>query len=345
MRYTPSIQYRPQPKRRRTFFWSTLSILITLALLLTLMAGSTFFSAYRLTHRAVLPAERISAHILPNYQNVSFRAFDDSFILRGWFVPSQSEPARGNLILVHAYGQNRLPFGSQSASLLEEISKAGFNIFLYDQRSSGESNGPQHGFGYSEWEDLLAAMESCYQQSGSSKFILMGMGTGATSILKAYQEIPSEQIKREDLRKGTEIQKRFVEYDYRQEDIKALILDAVTDHGDDQIKAQLRLQQFPLRLLLERTLPTAVRLSAGLVPNVSNTDLLSQIERPCLLIKPQKTAPLSSENLDRPANVRQNRFPSLTKIFEADNQHLFDSYWDDNQRYIQEVLSFLERWF
>lgn len=85
------------------------------------------------------------------YEDVSFRTADN-LTLRGWFVPSQKTPAK-TIILLHGYPTDKgniLP----SLAFLNRM----YNLFLFDFRYLGESEGSYTTAGAKEVEDLRAAI-------------------------------------------------------------------------------------------------------------------------------------------------------------------------------------------
>jgi len=85
------------------------------------------------------------------YEEVSFRTAD-ALTLRGWHIPSRKTTER-TLILLHGYPADKgniLP----SLSFLHED----FNLFLFDFRYLGKSEGSYSTAGAKEVEDLLAAI-------------------------------------------------------------------------------------------------------------------------------------------------------------------------------------------
>ena len=85
------------------------------------------------------------------YEDVEFES-SDGLKLKGWFIPSNKS---GNTIIVmHGYPTNKadvLPF---SMFLLKR-----FNVFLFDFRSFGESEGSYTTAGYKEVNDLDGAIK------------------------------------------------------------------------------------------------------------------------------------------------------------------------------------------
>ena len=335
------IDNRP-PRRGRPM--GLIVLVLVLAALLLLVAGVSFFAANHLMRAQAPPAERMSAQILSDYRNVSFRSFDESFMLKGWYIPA-TERARANVVVVHGYGQNRLPYGVETGRLYEKLSGEGFNVLAFDLRHSGESGGPHQSFGYAEWEDVAVALEACRQYSGMRDYILLGLGSGATAALQAWEQIPEAEVDREKLARGSASEQRLAGFDYTREDIRGMILDSPARYGDDYVEAAL-LDWDPIGAsLLTYTVPFAVRLSSGLSANAFNVGTLTRFVAPVLLIHPGATAQLPATALDPPRDERERLLPELTRIFEADQHAPLEAYAADPQAYINAIVSFLENWW
>ena len=63
---------------------------------------------------------------------------------------------------------------------------------MFDQRNSGTSGGDICTYGYLEWQDVLGAIAIVRQISVTTDVILFGIGTGCTSSLMAYANLPPE---------------------------------------------------------------------------------------------------------------------------------------------------------
>lgn len=88
---------------------------------------------------------------------VAFQA-TDGFMLEGWTIVSN--PTQPWIILCHGLGTNR-------ANVLEiaaRLAKQGFNLFLFDFRGHGGSDGRTTSFGWQEQRDLEGALAFLGQQ-------------------------------------------------------------------------------------------------------------------------------------------------------------------------------------
>lgn len=86
-----------------------------------------------------------------NFQNIEFKT-QDGLKLKGWLIiDDETNPT---IIICHGFGTNR----SDVLVLADFIYRAGYNIFLFDFRGHGASQGWYTSFGYLEQEDLKDAL-------------------------------------------------------------------------------------------------------------------------------------------------------------------------------------------
>ena len=106
------------------------------------------------------------------YENVTFET-SDGLKLKGWFLPSNKN--NNTIIVMHGYPTNKadvLPF---SMFLLKK-----FNVFLFDFRSFGESQGTYTTTGYKEVKDLDAAVEYLKSREDVKNIGALGFSLGAS---------------------------------------------------------------------------------------------------------------------------------------------------------------------
>ena len=106
------------------------------------------------------------------YENVTFKT-SDGLKLKGWFIPSNK--SNDTIIVMHGYPTNKadvLPF---SMFLLKK-----FNVFLFDFRSFGESEGSYTTAGYKEVNDLDAAVSYLKSRKDTDNIGALGFSLGAS---------------------------------------------------------------------------------------------------------------------------------------------------------------------
>jgi fermentation-respiration switch protein FrsA (DUF1100 family) len=117
------------------------------------------------------------------YEDVAFNSDEDEIPLSGWFIPAaRSDKA---VIVCHGIGANKANFSGVSPFL----HKAGLNVFLFDFRGHGDSDGHTITYGYEEARDVAGAVR--YLQARGIKHIgLYGFSMGGSAVLHSLQRVP-----------------------------------------------------------------------------------------------------------------------------------------------------------
>jgi len=114
-------------------------------------------------------------------ENVTVETFD-GFKLNCWFV-RQKKKARGTIIYLHGVGDCKIAGVAFAQSLYDR----GFNIFLYDSRQHGESEGYYCTYGFYEKHDVSAVIS--YLQSRTDmkigKIGIFGTSMGGAVAIQA----------------------------------------------------------------------------------------------------------------------------------------------------------------
>lgn len=119
-----------------------------------------------------------------DYEEVTFETGND-LKLKGWYIPGTNDTKC--VILAPGKGENRWDVLNYAPFLVE----AGFNVLLFDPRSTGRSGGDRYGFGYFESQDLQYAVTFLMNEKGISDFGILGRSAGATAGLLAGLEDPN----------------------------------------------------------------------------------------------------------------------------------------------------------
>jgi fermentation-respiration switch protein FrsA (DUF1100 family) len=112
------------------------------------------------------------------YEKVQFASADGTK-LDGWFVPAKP-PVHGTVIQFHGNGQN---ISAYYHSLMW-LPQGGFNLFLFDYRGYGDSEGSPHREGV--YQDGVAAMRYLKSRADidQSKIIVLGQSLGGALALR-----------------------------------------------------------------------------------------------------------------------------------------------------------------
>ena len=218
------------------------------------------------------------------------------------------------IVLVHWHESNHTAMYPIAQMFLEE----GWNVVLYDQRSHGKNTAKTVTFGYLESHDLEEVIDFVKNKSDDEILGVLGQSMGASTI--AYYL-------------GKEVAK---------ENLSFAVIDCPYSGMYDEVSWEISQAKIPL--------PAKVLTSLGsrfcdLIYgySFSDVDMVEQIKNdsiPTLIMhsKTDKKCPYyMSENLF-------NAIPHDKKmlITYEDSDHLF-SFWDEQERYIEEVLSFINK--
>lgn len=117
-----------------------------------------------------------------NYSSIRITT-SDSLQLEGWYVPASDSPAH-TILLIHELNQSKLQYFDQ----LKQLHDRGLNIFIYDQRAHGSSEGNEFSIGKSAVNDIIECLHQLSQIRGTNMIILQGVGLGANLAMQAAIE-------------------------------------------------------------------------------------------------------------------------------------------------------------
>ena len=122
------------------------------------------------------------------FQAVNFAA-RDGVKLVGWFIPCDS--SHRTIVVVHGIGSNR----GDMLGLVPFLHRAGFNLFLFDLRGHGESEGHTTTFGVNEARDVEAAVQWASRAPGGNSLGVLAYSMGGSSVLHAVGENGLPQVR------------------------------------------------------------------------------------------------------------------------------------------------------
>ena len=292
--------------------------ILTVIILLLLIALSvviiSVYNGWELLHPAKNEIEAFSSNIVPEYRDISFIGADKSILLKGWFFQIKSSDK--TVILAHSYGKNRLEFGEKSTNMIKSFLDKGYNVFTFDFRNSGQSNGKYTTLGYYEKDDLIAAVEYVRQQ-GSKHIILMGFSTGAAAGILAAEE----------------------------ERVEAVIADSPYANLEDYLKSSLNkwvgLPAFPFN----KTILYSMEIMSGM--DAGNADPAKSLKNlsPCrlLLIHGKGDGIIPVENSRKLHSAYSEIAPDSSEIWETDDAGNATGYLKYPEEYMNKVFTFLDK--
>ena len=153
-------------------------LLVPLGLVLAVGLGLSFY----MTRRQPLTEIHSPAEYGLAFEEVDFKA-SDGLSLRGWWVPAPgSERA---VVILHGHGGS-MDWDIHRAPALHAV---GFNVFLFDFRAHGRSDGRRATFGYLERLDVQGAVEFL-KSRGMKRIGLLGFSYGGIASMLAAPVCP-----------------------------------------------------------------------------------------------------------------------------------------------------------
>ncbi len=234
------------------------NVLIVLTFLTILVIAVSSYAFYI----SVCPRRFISGINPSNfglkYEEVNFRT-RDGLTLKAWFIPCEGK--KTTIIVCHGYPFDKGNILPSSLFLHKE-----YNLFLFDFRAMGESEGRYTTVGYHEKKDLLAAVD--YLKSrGIERMGALGFSLGGAVIIMADSP-----------------------------DIKAIVSDSSYATLDLMIHSLFRHYHF-LRYPFVFTVKSLSRLVLKFnTSSVSPVDTIKEVETPILLIHGERDSQIPVKN-------------------------------------------------
>ncbi|MBN1891697.1 MAG: hypothetical protein JW780_02870 [Clostridiales bacterium] len=278
----------------------------------------------------------IPSNILPPYSPTSFKSFDKQTNLSGWFFKTQDP--KSTVIIVHGTGSNRMPFSVETVDLVQDFLESGFNVFLFDQRNSGESEGITTGYGYMEWKDVIGAIDHVRKISVTTNVILYGIGSGCSSSLIAMSKLP--QSGEPDKEISNDIRNLPFDGSY----ISGFILDSPAKMSDDYIRPIAK-NEFAFGFITQYSIPYAIRISAGESVNLNLASEIARTSVPVCILYGDRDLYIKTSHIDQIVSERQRLHPSTTTVGKFVGAGYIESYNNDPEGYRQTISEFLNSHF
>ena len=291
-----SIKYYRPPTNISVAVRRAVAVAVFIAILIISAGILSFASANTLMRQKPEQLASISSNVMPPFQVISFQSLDEQTNLSGWMFPAKGDPI-STVVMVHDSGRNRLQFGIDMPALYEFFVDAHYNVLSFDLRHAGKSEGQLSAFGYAEWEDVLAAINYARQFTTTKDVLLYGFGSGVTTALFAWSRLPEnisadnpaadinsnakpvESVKRSVIEQA--LDKRIAALGFDRSYIRGVLLDTPCVSPDSYIKANYQHGGLLGRVLLQFTVPYAVRLSASSTSQRSLVTILTPGSTPC----------------------------------------------------------------
>ncbi|MBR4556221.1 MAG: hypothetical protein IKO15_01965 [Clostridiales bacterium] len=325
-------------RRKNPFIMRLALVLSIVALVIISFIALTVVSSNRLMNISKYEVSNVPSNILPSYTTTSFQSADGQTTLQGWFFKTKNPIS--TIIVVHDAGSNRLPFGVEMIDMMEVWLDNGYNVFLFDQRNSGTSGGDICTYGYLEWQDVLGAIANVRQISVTTNVILYGIGTGCTSSLLAYHNLPPEGANEMTLSSySNEIRNLGFDKSY----VIGMILDSPAKESDDYIRPEVVQSEF-LGFITQYSVPYAIRVSSG-AENVSLAAEIARLPIPVLILYGGHDTFIGADKIDQIITERNRLNSSITKSVMVSGAGYLEEYTINKNLYIDTVTGFLTSFY
>lgn len=313
--------------------------LSTIAVILVFMIVLTVLSSNNLMNIESTQVSNVPSNILPSYSTCSFESFDKQTTLSGWFF--KCEDPITTIIVVHSSGSNRLPFGVNMIDMIEMWLNNNYNVFMFDLRNSGDSEGDITGYGYLEWNDVLGAIAQVRSISVTTDVVLYGIGTGTTACIMAYDELPPADLTEAEL---SDYSQDILDLGFNQSYIKGMIFDSPAKNSDDYISPAVRQNEF-LGTLTANFVPYAIRVSTGVSEPVNLAAEISRLPVPVCIIYGGHDTYIGAEKISQIVDERNRLNSSITVSQMIPGAGYLESFKVGKETYIDTIMRYLTTYF
>lgn len=332
-------QNKHSRRGNNSFIFQAALVLSIIAVILVSMIVLTIFSSNNLMGIEGEPVSNVPSNVLPSYSTCSFQSYDGQTNLSGWFFKCDNPVS--TVILVHDVGDNRLQFGVNMIDMVEQLLDNHYNVFLFDQRNTGDSEGDIVGYGYLEWQDVLGAIAQVKKISVTTNVILYGVGTGVTSSLLAYDMLPPVDCKESDLNRYSN---DIIALGFNQSYIVGFIFDSPAKNSDDYISPVVAQTEF-LGSITKNTVPYAIRISSGVDSSLNIASEISRLPIPVCIIYGGHDSFIGADKINQLVTERNRINEHLTSSLLVPGAGYLESYNSDRELYIETVINYLNKFF
>ena len=235
------------------------------------------------------------------YEEVTFES-SDGLSLKGWFIPGNK--SNNTIIVMHGYPTNKadvLPF---SLFLLKK-----FNVFLFDFRSFGESQGSHTTAGYKEVNDLDGAVEYLKGRKDVKNIGALGFSLGGSVAIMS-----------------------------KNDDIKVIVTDSAYSNLNSIVESMYGRFYFLKYPFVQLTRVYSKIFFGVDTKDVSPKDSIKSIDKPVMIIHGRKDSQIPVDE----ANILHNANKD-TKLWIAENADHGETYALNKKEYEKRVFDFFEK--
>lgn len=257
-----------------------------------------------------LPLDTSPASVGLVYADVSFASRDDKVVLRGWYICSRGDFV---IIVIHGGYQNRIDYNVDTLGLAQGLVKTGYDLFLFDLRGRGESEGK--GVALTNIEsDIGGAVDYLKDRGYSTQDIgIIGFCSGAIAACIFAS----------------------------QEDVGALVLDGCPATVENMVVRQAALRGIPSPLLkcFIPGLTLMARMTYG-YKMVNPIDVMPYITCPILFIHEESDNLISLKETYELFKAANNPSSELWEVRCAEHSQAYKTHPSE---YVEKLHSFFAR--
>jgi fermentation-respiration switch protein FrsA (DUF1100 family) len=241
------------------------------------------------------------------FDEVQFKSHD-GLKLVGWYVPADVPTTKG-IVVLHGHGSNKDTAFKKDGAMLHDH----YNLFVYDQRYCGQSEGPYTTLGYLEDKDAAIAIQQL-RDRGNTSIGLMGESMGAAVAIDTGAQVP---------------------------DVKAVWADCAFDSLYDAVEPRAKARKYPLAPLVAQSVNKTVALRSHCA--VEQADPVRWVAklapRPLVIVHGQKddqTTPDNGEKLFQAAQEPKQiwrtpdaRHAESWKLYPEEYRERMRTFFDD----------------
>jgi uncharacterized protein len=297
----------------RTFLWGTFWALVGLALVFH-VGGGWYFSSELIEDGFVVDPDPIEM-VQGDYEIEEVSYTSPIGEMDAWYLP-----AAGSTWVVHVHGKGATP--AEAEPLFAPLQDAGYpQLSITYRNDEGQPEDPSgyYQYGATEWEDVSAATDYALA-NGAEGLVLSGFSTGAAHAMSFLSRQPREVVL------GTLMDSPNVDFGQ------------TVDYAASQRELPLIPANVPPTLSATAKFITSLRIGV----NWKSIDYIADAER---AIRQPVLIHHGTEDLSVPleeslALVETN--PGLIRLIQVEGAGHVESYDVDRQKYIDEVLGFMQ---
>jgi hypothetical protein len=299
--------------RLRNILWGTFWALLALALVFH-VGGGWYFSNELIQDGFVIDPDPIEM-VQGDYEIEEVSYTSPLGEMDAWYLP-----ATGSTWVVHVHGKGATP--AEAEPLFAPLQDAGYpQLSITYRNDEGQPQDPSgyYQYGATEWEDVSAATDYALA-NGAEGLVLSGFSTGAAHAMSFLSRQPREVVL------GTLMDAPNVDFGQ------------TVDYAASQRELPLIPANVPPTLSATAKFITSLRIGV----NWKSIDYIADAER---AIRQPVLIHHGTEDLSVPleeslALVETN--PGLIRLIQVEGAGHIESYDVDRQKYIDEVLGFMQ---